>query len=160
MKIFLKMKAWQLFLLLFGAYFTILAGTVLDFPPWVPAILPIGMLMFMAVFVAWVWSLGTNINRKVPEYVRPNLRLVGFAIAYSSIYMLCAFVFFLLTVGGYVSDRLLRLIVPFHLLAMACMFYAIYFVAQNLIMVKRKEKVGFYECAGPFFLLWMCPIGV
>ncbi len=38
--------------------------------------------------------------------------------------------------------------------------YSLYFVAKNLAMAEKQEKVAFYDYAGPFFLLWFFFIGV
>lgn len=161
MRIFLKMKSWQLFLLLFGAHFLMMAvGMVGGDPRRMFTIMPIGMLVFMAVFMAWFWALGTNINRWVPEDIRPSPRRFRFGLIYASVYMLFFLVFFMRMSSGRVGGGLFALIFPLHIFAMVCMFYALYFVAKNLVMAERKEKVGFYDFAGPFFLIWMYPIGV
>jgi hypothetical protein len=163
MKAFLKMKSWQLFLLLFGAHFLLMAvGMIGGDPSRMFIIIPIGMLIFMAVFMAWFWALGTNINRWVPEDIRPSPRRFRFGLIYASVYMMFFLVFFMLMSTGKVggSGSVFALIFPFHIFATVCMFYALYFVAKNLVMAERKESVGFNEFVGPFFLIWMYPIGV
>jgi len=161
MKLFLKMKAWQLFVLLFGTQFLMMPVVMVGGNPQrMFTIMPIAMLVFLAVFMGWFWSLGNNINRKVPEDIRPSPRFFRFGLAYSSVYMLVFVVFFILTASGNIGGGFFCLIFLFHLFAMFCMFYALYFIAKNLVMAERKENVGFYEFAGPFFLIWMYPIGV
>jgi hypothetical protein len=51
-------------------------------------------------------------------------------------------------------------ILPLHLACMVCIFYLLYFVSKNLLLVETGKQVSFYEYAGPFFLLWFFPIGV
>jgi hypothetical protein len=51
-------------------------------------------------------------------------------------------------------------IFPFHLLAMYCMLYLLYFVSKNLVLAERGKPASFYDYSGPFFLLWFFPIGV
>lgn len=161
MKLFLKMNAWQLFALLFASHFLMMAvGMVGGGPRWMFTVLPIAMLVFLAVFMAWFWSLGINLNRKVPDEIRPSPRFFRFGMTYSSVYMLFLLSFVVLTASDSGSHRLFALIVPFHLFAMACIFYALYFIAKNFVMAERKQTVGFYDFAEPFFLIWMYPIGV
>ena len=65
MKTFLAMKAWQLFLLLVGPYFLMIVMIGGD-PGSMFTVMPFAMLIFIAAYLVWFWSLGNNINRKVP----------------------------------------------------------------------------------------------
>lgn len=161
MKLFLKMKPWQLFVLLFGAPYLILGVSMVggDFKRMF-TIVPIVTLAFSGPFIAWFWSLGIHINRWVSRDIRPNPRRFRLVLCYVSVYLLLFTALFMRMFTGKVGVGLLAFIVPFHILAMFCMFYAVYFVAKNFVMAERNVKVGFYECAGPFFLIWMYPIGV
>ena len=161
MKLFLKMKAWQLFVLLFGAHFLMMAfGMIGGDPRRMFTIMPIGMLVFLAVFMGWFWTLGIYTNRWVPEEIRPSPRRFRLGLGYAAVYMLFFLVFFILMSSGRGGGGLFALIFPFHIFAMVCMFYALYFVAKNFVMAERKQEVGFYVFAAPFFLIWMYPIGV
>ena len=161
MKLFLDMKAWQLFALLFGSHFLMAVGIFGGEPGTMFTLVPIAMLVLVAVFMAWFWSLGTNINRKVPDNIRPDPWFFRFGIVYSSVYMLFFLAFFVLTASGSGGLGIFALNEGFHFLEMVCSFYSFYFVAKNLVMVERKAKVGFVEFAGPFFLLLLVyPIGV
>lgn len=50
--------------------------------------------------------------------------------------------------------------IPFHLFAMVCMFYDLYFVSKSLVLAETSKPVSFYDYAGPFFLLWFFPLGI
>ena len=162
MKIFLKLKAWQLFTLLFGPHLLMMMAVIMTGggPRRMVFILPLPMIVFLAVFMAWFWSLGVHINQKVPEEIRPSSRYFRIGLAYSSIYMIAFVGFFVLTASGNSRPEFFAFIFPFHLFAMFCLFYALYFVAKNFVMAERQKTVEFYDCAGPFFLLWLYPIGV
>jgi hypothetical protein len=58
------------------------------------------------------------------------------------------------------SPGLLGLILPLHLFAMVCMFYLSYFVAKSLVLAETSKPASFSDYAGPFFLLWFCPVGI
>ena len=161
MKIFLKMKAWQLFALLFGTHFLTMAIGIVGGNPMAMLItMPIGMLVFMAVFMGWFWALGTNINRWVPEEIRPSPSRFCFGLIYASVYIIFFLAAFMFISADKASGVLFAIIFPLHIFAMVCMFYALYFVAKNLVMAEHRKKVGFYEFAGPFFLIWFYPIGI
>ena len=165
MEFFLKIKAWQLFILLFvlpyGLQFAVM-GTLIGTgePALIFVLMPFVMLVFIAVFIGWFWTLGTELNKKVPEEIRMKSGFFRFGIIYSFIYMLCFLVFFVLTTTANSVKGLFAVIVPFHLFAMFCMFYGLYFVSKNFVMAERKQAVRFYDFAGPFFLIWFYPIGV
>lgn len=161
MNLFLKMKAWQLFVLLFGSIFLVMAlGTIVDDPRWIIIIVMGWMLIFMAVFTGWVWTIGAYANRWVPAEIRPISRRFRMGLAYASVYMALFPLWVFFAPGGKDSGGLFAVIFLFHILAIACMFYALYFATKNLVMAERKQSVGFYEFAGLMFLVWMYPIGV
>ncbi len=165
MKFFLKIKARPLFLLTFvvpfGLHFVIIGIAITNDDPEVAFVLiPFVCLIFMAIFVRWFWTLGTRLNQKVPEEIRINSRFFKFSIIYSAIYILCFLLFPVCVTTVIPSPALPVLIIPFGLFGMFCMFYALLFVSKNLAMAERKQEVGFYEFAGPFFLIWFYPIGV
>ena len=117
-------------------------------------------LVSVAVFIAWFWALGTSTNQKVPEGFRPSPRLFRLALSYALAYVVVFSMLSVLLSLLRVSVGLYRLSPPFQLLAGLCLLYALYFIAKNFVMAERQQKVGFYEFAGPFFLIWVYPIGV
>ena len=83
MKFFLQLRAWQLFLLLFGP----LAALMFTATVFVEVI-------FIGAFLGWFWTLGTQLNKKVPEEIRTKSGFFRFGIAYTAVYMLCFFLVF------------------------------------------------------------------
>jgi hypothetical protein len=164
MKLFLKMKAWQLFVLLFGTQFLTMAGSTVSVVGGSPrsmfAMMSGATLFFGAILMMWLWSVAIHTNRWVPRSIRPSPGRFRMALIYLSVYLA---VFMALCIPVFIdkpSVSLFALIVPFHIFAMLCMVYACYFAAKNLVMAEKKENPGFYDCAGAFFLIWIYPIGV
>ena len=166
MKFFLKAKAWQIFLLMvvlpFGAQTLVMQSMFNSFetnPELIFKVMPMFMLVFLALFLYWFWSLGVGINERIPTEIRPKSNFFKFAIIYSAIYMLVFQPFFIASAsgngGGYIAT-----IFPFHLFAMYCMFYGLYFIAKNLGTYESNSSIPFSSFAGTFFSLWFFPIGI
>lgn len=152
MKFFLRAKAWQLFLLLMGMFFI---------QPFIIGMLPspiIGFSLFMAIFMllltGWLWSIGITANNRLPPHLKKSASLYSggmlFALLYSSSF------------GFAVSApiEILVYLIPLHLASMFFMFYALWFTAKQFTTLQNREKVTFFEYSGPFFMLWLFPIGV
>ena len=165
MKVFLQMRAWQLFLVLVGAHFLMYATTIaVGHSAGGSRVLLVAIATAMpvpvAIFIAWFWALGTNTNQKVLEGIRPSPRLFRLALTYAFAYAVVFWMLSVLLSLLHASVGLYRVSPPFQLLAGLCLLYALYFIAKNFVMAERKEQVGFYDFAGPFFLILLCPIGV
>jgi len=50
--------------------------------------------------------------------------------------------------------------IPFHLLAMYCIFYVLYYVAKSLRTADLGREAKFEDSFALFFGLWFFPIGV
>jgi len=166
MDIFLKGKAWQVFLLLVVIPFGFQAG-LMSFmfssetnPELLFKVVPLIMMVFMAVFLLWFWSLGVKINNRVPVEIKPKSKFFKFSIIYAAVYGLVFQLFFISAASGSNLGGAMALIFPMHLLGMFCMFYALYFVAKNIATFEQEKVVKFSEFKGPFFLLWFFPIGI
>ncbi len=183
---FLKAKHWQLFLLLFGlpmiAYFFIMASMISQFSNAVvesenivdPEIMfeylqffPLIMLVVMAVFFGWFWSIGVGLQSKLPEHITMNVRLFKAFLLIPLAYILCICISFFIGISMVrFSDNIIdnpgifTLIVPLHLFSMFCIFYSMYFVAKTIKTAELQRKVSFGDYAGEFFLLWFYFIGV
>lgn len=155
MKFFLKLKAWQLFLLNFG----LPAGLL--WPKDIPFVLGLfATLVIVAVLIGWLWTVGTQLNKKVPEKIRMKSGLFRFSLIYISIYIPCGFVFFALTETGSPASSTVAIILPFQFFAMFCWFYGCYFVSKNFAMAERKQETIFPDFARLFFLLLLYPMGL
>ncbi len=164
MQFFLKVKAWQLFLLIcvlpFGLQFLLVKvlASVSD-PNAVFIVMPLFMMIFMVILLGWFLTLGVQINKVVPFNIRMTAGYFKFGIYYSLIYMFLFFVEVIFTsTGG--AGVTFSFILPFHLFATTCMFYGLYFVSKNLVMAEKKQKVVLVDYVGTFLLIWFFPIGV
>jgi len=45
-------------------------------------------------------------------------------------------------------------------MGLCCVFYGLYFVSKSLVMAETGERASFFNCLGPFLLLWFAIIGV
>jgi hypothetical protein len=183
MNIFLRMKHWQLFILLFGIPLTFQAIGMVSIaffkdPAMFFIIFPLILFLYMAGFFSWFYTLGTNLNRKLPGAVQMNLKkfkiLLFIPIVY--IFLICIFLFGLfknlaeMAASGSTdfaafstlqpSGTLVVLIVPLHFLSIFCIFYSLYFIAKSLKVAEGQRAVVFNDFAGEFFLIWFFPIGV
>jgi hypothetical protein len=110
--------------------------------------------VFMLFFLGWLWSMGSFLTSILAEPQRLPLRYFRVSLIYPAIYVAYFFTVFS------ASKPPSALIVPFHLLAMFCMFYNLYFVSKSLVIAETGEATSFYDYAGPFFLTWFFPIGM
>jgi hypothetical protein len=176
MKFFLRLKHWQLFLVFVGIplvfeFLIILA--IFKFPQdpvrifrLVPAI----MLLVMALYFSWFYTLGTSLYKKLPPSVSMNLQRFKFFLIVPAIYItLVVFVVFMVSVqkGGpgflYLEPAHLiffPIFVILHLFSMFCIFYCLYFLARAMKAVEWQRPVEFGDYAGEFFLFWFFVIGV
>jgi hypothetical protein len=161
MRLFLRMRAWQVFLLLYGSQILVSAsGMIAGDSKWMFAGMVSGVFVFL-VFIAWYWSLGTNLNKKIPEEIRMRSGFFRFGtICGVAVSVPCLLVFFVIVAIGEFGRRVFALLVPSYVFGIFCVFYGFYFIAKNLVMAENKRKVGFHEFVGAFLLMWMYPIGI
>ncbi|MCP4986693.1 MAG: hypothetical protein GY928_11750 [Colwellia sp.] len=159
-KIFVKVKHWQLFVVLCGLMF-IPSFFIFDSP--IPLLYEVLMIMFMFVFSCWLYAVSKECNKRTSVELQK-----------SPIYMLIGLIYF--TIFTIVSSMLLfsvqdstqpqnisliiPLIIPFYLLAAACIFYSFGFTAKRLVTLQRGERVGFFDYSGLFFMFWFFPFGI
>jgi hypothetical protein len=164
-RFFLRARHWQLFTLLMGLY---LVGVVFIFAGELGAGpemggVPVGLaaagaltVFWMLCFMAWIGSMGIFLNALKMPSDRLRMRLLWFALIYTSLYI---FVFAALFFGSS-APAVGWGIVPLHLVATFCIFYVAYFAAKSLARVEKPGRVSFYDCAGPLFLIWFFPLGI
>lgn len=161
MKFFLKIKAWQLFLLLMIPVFIPYIATISAGNTWITIwdmLISTGIACILAI--GWFWTLGLELNKKLDKNIRPPQRFFKFSMVYTVVYMFVFFVSFSQASQGKNVSTLFVLIIPFHLFTMVCMFYVLYFVSKNLVMAQKKQVVSFSSYLVPFLLLSFYPIGL
>lgn len=170
MKLLLKLKHWQLFLLLMVIPILFQIGMfaavfISNDPLMMFSLFPIVMILFMGIFFGWFYALGTHLHKKLPDTVHMNLRLfkilLFIPVAYMSLFMVFMINMFNGIIGGGEPNvAIFMLIFPLHLFSMFCIFYCLYFNAKSLKSVELQKPVTFNDFAGEFFLIWFFPVGI
>jgi hypothetical protein len=106
-------------------------------------------------FLLWLWSLGSFLTSIVPPALKLKRRFFLFTI-------LCPALYVLVSIGLFqsIDRKLFVMTIPVHLFAVFCMFCNLYFVAEGLVIAETDERASFFDCLGPFLLLWFAIIGV
>jgi hypothetical protein len=170
MRRFLTLKHWQLFVLLVGMpiiFEFLIIGVAISSrdPRTIFYFFPVMLILYVGLFFGWLYSLGTNLFKRLPVTARMSLtRFKIFLLVYVG-YMLFFLVFMFgifsaVASGGEPSPLLFALIFPINLFAMFCIFYCLYFTAKVLKTVELQKPVTFNDYAGEFFLIWFFPIGI
>ena len=174
MKILLKAKAWQIFMITIGLPIIIeiiaIPFLVSDNPLFVMIAIPLISILCIIGFLCWFWSIAVGLQEKVPDGVKLKaIRFKAFffipLIYFVFIFSFSAFVSNGTTENGLISNgvamaRLIRVIFPLHLFSMFCIFYCLYFVAKTFKTVELQRAVTFSDFAGEFFLIWFFPVGI
>ncbi|MFN6945157.1 MAG: hypothetical protein ACK4ND_09435 [Cytophagaceae bacterium] len=181
---FLKAKHWQIFLLTFGLpmiiHFTTMGFMVVKFvsqenPD--PTMMfdymkffPVIMILFMAVYFGWFWSVAIGLQKKVPGNVKMKLKKFKIFFFIPLVYIVLFLFFFSFIMYGLFSSGAepnlqfvgltISIIVPLHLFSIFCMFYSLYFVAKTFKTVELQRDVKFEDFTGEFFMIWFYPIGI
>ena len=159
---FLRAKHWQVFFLMWGAYFVgtiVLVGSVPEGPVENP--LKVGlfaevvMLPFIVVLMGWLWPMGSFLFSISEPSLKLNIHYFRFAIVFPTLYLLTALPFFLSH-----NSTVEAIILPLHLLALFCLIYVFYFVSKSLILAEKREAVTFNDYALSLFLLFFSLIGI
>ena len=150
---FLAARHWQVFLLLFLTPYIAIV-TEITFPQL--KYVGIALMVLNGVcMLMWYRSMGRFLASVVEPSLRGNTLSVDLASVYPLVY---GVVFIWVTLHNWEVST--AIIVPFHLLAMACILYLFLFVAKNLAQVETRKPASFADYAGSFLLLWFFPIGV
>ncbi len=181
---FLKAKHWQIFLLTFGipmiTQFIMMGLMISNFATQTnsdPAMmlnymkfLPMIMIVFIAVFMGWFWSVAIGLQKKVPENITMKVKKFKVFFFIPLIYILLFLTVFSVSSNGFFSSNpepgfgflggLFAIIIPLHFFSMFCIFYTLYFVAKTFKTVELQREVQFGDFAGEFFMLWFYPIGI
>lgn len=178
----LKAKHWQIFMLTFGIPLlgqmilivklisSSRAGTALDatiFATYLK-IAPLLILLFMGLYYTWIWSVNIGLQRQVPPALKQETKWFKACYFLSFAYVLGILLFMssapLLwqpaASNQGLAIRLASIILPFHLLAMACHLYACYCTAKSLKIAELRERIGASACIGEFIMILFFPIGI
>lgn len=151
LRIFIKAKHWQLFIVLMGLmmlpmFFPKLALNVKFF-------FATSTLWAMLLF-GWVISVGVYANSKLPDNLKKTPYIALGGLLYAVLYMA--------VFASLLSSKpdAMNAILPFHLIAMAFIFYSLGYSAARLASLEKGEKPAFGDYLGYIFMFWFFPIGV
>lgn len=164
----LRLKHWQVFLLLFVLPFLLqygllaLCAATAVRPGWVITLL-LDALPSVA-YILWLWRVGWSLFRRLPTTIRISSLYFHAGAVYFMLYTLL----FIYTISlvkesvleGNLPFGMLLLLLPMHLLATFCFLYMVYFVARSLVSVEQQRVVGLGEFAGAYFLFMFLPLGI
>ncbi len=171
-KLFLRAKHWQLFILMMGVPFlfqiiTIVYVIVADTPMFTFYTFPIFMLLYVSIFFSWFGSIGVGLHKFLPEQHSLNIKKFKNFFFIPLFYF--TFLMFSMLSLGIFSDFpppngmfgiSFAIIIPLHLFSMFYMFYMLYFCSKTIKSIELNTEVGFLDYAGEFFLLWFYIIGI
>ena len=164
MNIFLRLKHWQLFGLQTAIpfiFYVISKTTVIpsQYLKTVLAVFLLLMILSISASFGWIYTLGVNLNKKLPDTVKLNLTKFKWFFFIPFVYMIFYVVFMFYFIFGMNFFRF-AIIFSFQLFAIFCIFYCIYFNAKSLKAVELQRPVTFSDYASEFLLIWMLPVGI
>jgi hypothetical protein len=175
MKIFLKAKHWQIFLVTIGLPILIEIITMPfiilgNNPMLLMSIMPLMMLFFMGGFFGWLWAVANGLQYKVPGEIKMKVKKFKIFFFIPLVYFILIFGFMSFEFQGFMTNEsepsvsliglLIGIIIPLHLFSMFCIFYSLYFTAKTFKTVELQREVTFSDFAGEFFMIWLFPIGI
>lgn len=163
----LKLKHWQLFLLLIGLPLVFQIFTMQAMMNNEPAGMfisfPLMMILVVAIYFGWFYALGTNLHKKLPSSVSMNLKRFKIFLIIPMVYIVLISLFMTFAMSDvfpeYISSYMM-IIIPLHLFSIFCMFYCLYFISKELKSVEWQRPVTFNDYAGEFFFIWFFPFGI
>lgn len=171
MKLFLKAKHWQLFLLItvipniiylaviIYSIFNLSLDPLIDF-------MPVAIIILSVPACAQLYALGTSLHEKLPATVEMPVNKFKLFMLINVLFMLVvAFAlptFFIETYQYHITPRFFPVIlfVPAYLFVIYSMYYCIYFCAKALKAVEEQKPVELIDYLGEFFLIMYLIVGI
>ena len=157
MSFFLKLRHWELFLMLILPTALCWMWKV-PFNPLVVA--AIGLFLLIVLF-AWLGSVGTWCNARLPRERQGKLIPFLVALVLPLVYVLMYILVYLpqLQAAGPPEKPPLWLL-PMHMLSMVAVFYVFWFAASRYKSLLENEDADFLIFSSTFFLMFIFPLGV
>ena len=157
MTFFLRLRHWELFLMLALPSLLCLIFQI----PFKGLVIASIALFLMLVLFAWMFSIGAWANRLLPPELRRGLLLYGAGFIVPIIYLLMYVILVLPVIeSGTPPEQPPLWMLPMHLLSMAGVFYGLWFTAKQFKSLQAKEDADFLIFSSMFFLLFIFPFGV
>jgi len=175
MKLFLRAKHWQLFLLFFGIPFILelllifhvitkqgqssLFGNVKLFPPI--------LALYMGILFGWFWAVVTGLQKVLPATIKMDIFRFKIIFLVTLIYLISMFVFVEFFSGD--MNKLFNegsffpvyaIIFPLHIFSIFGIFYCTYFVARTIKTAELKRSITFSDFTIEFLYTWVFIFGI
>ncbi|MHA7944588.1 hypothetical protein ACJOV8_016035 [Formosa sp. 3Alg 14/1] len=105
-------------------------------------------------YLIWMYSIGIELNKKIPKYRELNKIILIGLIAYPIIYIPIGIT---LLISGSAD---MNTIMPYHYGAMLCMFLLMILTSITIIRFEKAEKLKQSNGIGLFFGIWYFIFGV
>lgn len=112
---------------------------------------PLCVIISLSVYCIWLYSLGFEAHKKNNHHFKIPFTRFKYSVIYAGAYGL---------VSNIYIEAITPYVIPFHLLAMACIFYSFYYIAKTIRTVELKKSATFQEWAILGISLWFFPVGV
>ena len=164
MRILLRLKHWQLFLITWGVPVAI---NIFSFsrPLLMVKLFPVMMIVFIIGIFGWIWAISTQLHKQLPTEVKLNIQgfkmIFSVPIAYTvalTVWMIYQF-YFRFPEGSSNIASVIGIIAVVHFASMVCILLGLRFAAQTLRSVELGRLAKFSEYATEFLLIWFSPIG-
>ena len=155
MKILLRLKHWQMFLILFLPFIFTDDTTVGQ----------IVQIVWFIIYFGWVYTIGIALHERLPD--GHGINPTYFKISFFYIIFYLSVITFLFK-GGYSINQdnykeygnSVWVIIPLHTYLMWSILYFFYFAAKMLVSIIEGKVVGIEKSIGYFFAFFFFPIGV
>lgn len=179
MKLFLKLKHWQLFILQFAlpVFLQLMSlpfFLIYGFRAFL-VVFPLSMILYLFGHHGWMWSVTNHYYSRLPAGVKMNIKLFRFFLIFASVYIMIfsglVGSFMVSSFSGFPYDMpaqdppvtlfvTMAALMPFHFFAMFCIFYSIYFTAKVYRSAELQREALLSEYIVEFILIWFYYIGV
>lgn len=156
MEIFLRIKHWQLFMLMvipLGT-FILLRGAL------APAYLGLMLFLFLVVASGWIFSVGLSANEKLDSTLRMQTVIFKISFAVPLLYMIVFYYFFVIPLELGHLQRPPEWIVPLHFASVAAIFYLLWFASKQFVTCQHNREVFYIEYWSVLLGFWFGFIGV
>lgn len=151
---FVTAPAWQLFALLMSTFIVL--------PPLLMTLgyfelIVVGLVMFFALYAAWVGRIGVVSNRRLDPALRRSPNLMLFGLSYG---LFCMAAVPLLLVSGAVGDKSILMAFVFQLTAMGLLVYCLWYSSRQLTALRMGTAPEPADIKTILVWMWLFPIGI
>lgn len=184
---FLKIKHWQLFLLLFtipiiweiylniqviSTMSEIMNGGNPDPDAMMKTSIQTAPLLWLSgiVLFAYILTLIRSLNKAKPAELRKELTFPIFCLTFPTIYIAIINILIFSNLDKLLSIeetldpgilfKAIPIILPCHFFAIFCFFYVIYHLAGSIKCVELRKEISWEEKIPEFIMFWFLPIGI